>query len=281
VRTALGTFVNIERDVRHSMGRRPKEHPVVMTAQALRTLDDSQLQTFAHYDYVSDVLFAGITEAIDRDFLDGEFSILDVGGGCGYFADRILEHFPKARLTLLDNSDLLLSQNKTHSRKTLVFGSATEMIAHFRDRSFDLVFFNLSLHHFVTSGYAETRKMQRDALKQAIMVLSPRGRVVVTENLFDGFVIDNLPGRLIYALTSSKLLAPVVKRLGSNTAGCGVCFNSARAWRKEFGRSGLSELAFVGDRQQEYTLWAKLRLYLLGMQYVNRAFFWLSRSSCG
>lgn len=250
-----------------------------MSGQLLRPLENSQLQAFADYDYISDELFSGIAAQIIRDFPDGRFAFLDVGGGCGYFADHLLGYFPQARATVLDNSELLLSQNSSNDRKRTVLASATDLVDRFAGRPFDLVFFNLSLHHFVASTYTKTRRMQREALTQALAVLAPGGRIIVTENLYDGTPADNLPGFLIYTLTSSKVLAPVIKRLGANTAGCGVCFLSARAWRNEFQRLGMLERAFSSEDWTERELWRALRQRLLGVRCVSRGFFWLVPAS--
>jgi len=247
-----------------------------METTPVRKLSDTQLQTFADYDYVTDELFEGILAAIAHDFPDGVFSFLDVGGGRGFFADRLLTHFPNARATVLDNSELLLSMNAPDSRKTLLLASATDVAEHFHDRPFDIVFFNLSLHHFVAGSYAQTRALQRYAMEQVLTVLAPNGRVVVTENLFDGMFADNLPSFLVYTLTSSKVLAPIVKRFGANTAGCGVCFLSTEAWRREFRRLHLRELSFQAQLWRESTLLRRVCLRLLSVRSSSRSFFWLA-----
>jgi ubiquinone/menaquinone biosynthesis C-methylase UbiE len=247
-----------------------------MATETVRKLADSQLQTFADTDYITDSVFNGMVDAIERDFPGGQFSFLDVGGGCGFFADRLLERFPLSTATIVDNSELLLSENTAHPRKDVVLGSATELRDRFGDRSFDVVFFNLALHHFIASNYGTTRQIQREAIAQAIAVLSPRGRVVVTENLFDGMLADNLPGFLIYTLTSNSTLAPVMRRLGANTAGVGVCFLSMREWAAEFRRLGLAIRGFGGEVWHEEAPLRELRLRVLGVRRVTRAFFWLA-----
>lgn len=247
-----------------------------MEIESVRKLADSQLQTFADTDYVTEKLFDGMAQAAQRDFPDGRFTFLDVGGGCGYFTDRFLARFSNANGTVLDNSELLLSQNTPDPRKTLVLASATKIVQRFKDRSFDVVFFNLALHHFIAGTYVKTRKIQRDAIEQARAVLTPRGRIVVTENLFDGALADNLPGFLIYVLTSSAILAPVVRRLGANTAGVGVCFLSSQAWREEFRRLHLDVAAFGGEVWRECVASREFRLRLLGVKRVTRGFFWLA-----
>jgi SAM-dependent methyltransferase len=247
-----------------------------MGHMAVRKLADTQVQTFADNDYVTPELFEGICAAIAGDFPDGRFAFLDVGGGRGFFADRLLQRFPNAHGTVLDNSEILLSMNACDPRKALLLGSATELTKQLKDRNFDVAFFNLSLHHFVSDSYSASRKLQRVALEQVLGVLASRGRIVVTENLFEGFGVDNFPGFLVYVLTSSKLLAPLVRRLGANTAGCGVCFLSAHAWRREFRRIGLQELAFGAQLWRESELRRRICLRFLGVRCVSRAYFWLA-----
>ena len=247
-----------------------------MDGVTVRKLADGQLQTFADNDYVTKELFDGICAAITSDFPEERFSFLDVGGGRGLFADRLLERYPDATGTVLDNSDLLLSMNAADSRKKLVLASAIDIAQYFADCRFDVVFFNLSLHHFVTGSYHATRQLQKHALEQAIQVLSPRGRIVVTENLFEGMLADNFPSVLIYVLTSRTLFAPIVRRFGANTAGCGVCFSSERAWRQLFSQIRLRALGFGGQLWRESQLSRRVCLRLLGVRSVTRAFFWLT-----
>lgn len=246
---------------------------------AARKLADSQVQTFADNDYVTEELFNGMASAIEHDYPTGQFRFLDVGGGRGLFADRLLSRFPQARGTVLDNSELLLSMNVANERKTIVFGSALTIAERFAGLDFDIVFFNLSLHHFVGDSYSATRELQRHALAKALHLLSRHGRIAVTENLFEGFLANNFPGFLVYVLTSSKLLAPIVKRFGANTAGCGVCFLSARAWRREFSNMRLRELQFVPQLWRESARYRRVCLRLLGVKSVTRAFFWLAPPS--
>ncbi len=242
---------------------------------AVRKLADNQLQTFSHRDYVTDSLFDGIAQRVRADFKDRDFSFLDVGGGPGLFTDRLLERFPNSRGAVLDNSELLLAENTSNERKQLVLASATDMTAKLADRRFDIVFFNLSLHHFIGKTYAETRRNQRNALAQAVSLLAPRGRIVVTENFYDGIVIDNLPGWIVYTLTASGFLAPVVKRLGGNTAGCGVCYLSAGAWRNEFRRLGLRDSAFSANVWKERRLWRAACFWAMSIRSISTGFFWL------
>ena len=79
----------------------------------------------------------------------------------------------------------------------------------------------------------------RDRIKAREM-LRPNGRILVLENVWDGRRVDDLPGRLLYELTSSRALRPLIQRLGSNSAGVGVAYHSQSAWLDLFTRAGLS-----------------------------------------
>jgi SAM-dependent methyltransferase len=249
-----------------------------MPAEAVRKLSDDQLSTF-DLDYVSDELFEHIAETLTRELPGGRFNFLDVGGGKGLFADRLLARFPESTGNVLDNSEMLLSQNTADPRKTTTLASATELTQRFAPGTFDVVFFNLSLHHFVSGGYRHTRKVQRDALKAGLAVLKTGGRLIVTEQLYDGFFLSNLPGLLIFTLTSSRAFSPIVRRFGANTAGCGVCFLSRRGWRSEFRRLGLHETSFHAQISRVASIWFWVRVRLLTVRSLSRAVFCLEHGA--
>lgn len=216
------------------------EHDLLGEAKALR---EDQLQGF-DVEYVCEREWKLVEPAFDARFRDRAFSFLDVGGGNGQFADRLLDRYPRANGTVLDSARVLLEQNVSHPRKQLVLGSAEHLTRLFRER-FDLIVFNWALHHFVASTYSGTRRLQRDVLRQARALLAPAGVVSIFENLYNGFLLDGLPGRMIFHATSSAAFAPVARRLGANTAGCGVCFLSRREWEEEAFCAGLQVSSYV------------------------------------
>lgn len=248
---------------------------MVATESDTRTLSTAQLETF-HEDYVSPELFDAIAHEIEQKYRNRPFSFLDVGGGQGFFTDRLIARFPLSSATLVDNAQVLLDKNAPSRRKRLVLGSATELTSRFGGETFDIIFFNLSLHHFVGNSYAQTRRIQRDALAQAKKLVHRDGCIAVTENLFDGLVLADLPGYLIYRLTSNRTLAPVIKRLGANTAGCGVCFLSTAGWRSEFRGLGLQESAFKEIHYPIGSFWSHVKVRLLTVRSITRGVFWLA-----
>jgi hypothetical protein len=105
------------------------------------------------------------------------------------------------------------------------------------DRRFDVVFINWALHHFVLDSYRKTRAWQERILSAARGLLTARGRVSVLEDVYDGLIFTDLPGRLIYTATSIRMLGSLTRRMGANTGGCGVCFLSRRQWEGVFRRT--------------------------------------------
>jgi Methyltransferase domain len=238
----------------------------------MKQLDDSQLETF-DTEYVNDRLWKSITEKIDRDFPDGDFSFLDVGGGNGVFTDRLLGYYPNSKGTVLDNAQLLLDRNKTNSRKTIICDSVENLNG--IDNKYDLIFFNWLLHHLIGNSYSETRKNMSNALQAVIPLLTPIGRVSIFENMYDGLVIDGLPGRLIFTLTSSKAIAGFTKKMGANTAGIGVCFLSQKQWIKTISKTGLKSLEYTDD--EKWSVPWKFRVFL-HLGNIRFGHFWLTNS---
>jgi hypothetical protein len=69
----------------------------------MKQLEDSQLETF-DAEYVNDQRWKIIKAQRDKDFPNGDFNFLDVGGRNGVFADRLLEYYPNSKGTVLDNA---------------------------------------------------------------------------------------------------------------------------------------------------------------------------------
>lgn len=142
---------------------------------------------------------------------------------------------------MLDNAEVLLARNEPHPRKQLVQASVTDAGVLEGER-FDLVCFNWVLHHLVADGYGSSHAFARDALATAGRMLAPGGRISVFENLYDGLLLDRMPGWLIYRMTASSRLARFASGQGANTAGVGVCFQSRASWLETFAESGAEVL---------------------------------------
>jgi SAM-dependent methyltransferase len=179
-----------------------------------------------------------IRRSVERD----DLLFVDVGGGNGTFLDSLLRDFPRARGINVDSSPSMCEKNRTDERKAVHCGDFTSW-AERREKAssrVDVVFFNFVLHHFVSSTYSGSVANQKAALQAASRITSPDGLVVVYEINYNGAIADDLPGRLIYRATSSRLLLHFARRMGANTAGYGVCFHSELFWKRLFSEAGLS-----------------------------------------
>lgn len=239
----------------------------------MKQLEDSQLETF-DTEYVDDKRWQIIQSQIDKDFPAGDFSFLDVGGGNGVFADRLLEYYPNSRGTVLDNSQLLLNKNNIHDRKTIICDSV-ENLSKITEK-YDLICFNWLLHHLVGSSYAETRKNISAAIEAVIPLLTDRGRISIFENMYNGLIVDGLPSKLIFRLTSSKIISGFIKKMGANTAGIGVCFLSQQQWTKTLNNTNLNLLKYSDD--DKWIIPLKWRVFL-HVGNIRCGLFWLADSN--
>lgn len=237
----------------------------------MRKLSDEQVEAFDR-DYVDTRRLARVAAKIDSDFPDGSFTLLDVGGGNGRFADQLLALYPQARVTVLDNSEVLLARNKQHDRKQLRLGSANSLDA--LEESFDLISLHWLLHHLVGESFRETRANQVNTLRAARGLLSSRGRVSVFENDYHGWAPEPYPTWLIYQVTASRPLTRVAGALGANTAGVGVGFNSFEGWQRTIERSGL----FIVDHAEPDNWQRRLPWYVklaVGLSDIRVGHYWL------
>jgi SAM-dependent methyltransferase len=121
---------------------------------------------------------------------------------------------------------------------------SVERLDRFEDR-FDLVSVHWLLHHLVGASYRQTRRNQLQTLRALKGLLTPRGRISIFENMYQGWVFEDLPGRLIYHATAARTMAALSRRMGANTAGVGVCFLSRRQWMASFRDGGLEVVAYT------------------------------------
>jgi SAM-dependent methyltransferase len=197
---------------------------------AQETLSEEQLKAFYHEDFV---------EEQTRDFIalagaQGG-SVLDIGGGCGFFARR-LQANSAHRVKVLDTDHNSIAACHAAGVEA-VQGDALDP----PPGDADVVSFNLVLHHLVGASERATRGLQRKALQ----VWQGRARrVFVNEYIYESF-IANFSGWLIYRITSSRVLsaigravAKIVPSFKANTFGVGVRFRAHDEWRALFAAAG-------------------------------------------
>jgi hypothetical protein len=207
-------------------------------------LSAEQIEAFHHTDFVADQV---------RDFREmvrpsGEGLVLDVGGGCGFFAKRLMETagYP-VRVMELDPQSVAAC--RTQGVEAFLGDALAPDIR--GDERF--VSFNLILHHLVGANEPASRALQLKALR----VWHGKGvRIFVNEYIYESFVGAVSP-RLIYEITSSKILSLAGRIAGNlipafraNTFGVGVRFRSHEEWLEIFAEAGFQiEDKRIGKRE--------------------------------
>ena len=197
-----------------------------------RILAPDQLSAFYHDTFVVEQVrdFAKINPLTSG-------KLVDIGGGCGYFARALQASLPGIDVTVLDidrPSIQICEELGTPAEPA----DALSLSPVGDERG---ACFNLILHHLVGPTEGETIANQRRALATWAGSGIP---IFVNEYVYDSWFGD-FSARLIYEITASKFLSAVcgfvgrfVPVLRANTFGVGVRFHSRKAWIKLFESAG-------------------------------------------
>ncbi|MDB2668338.1 class I SAM-dependent methyltransferase [Alphaproteobacteria bacterium] len=162
---------------------------------------------------------------------------LDVGGGVGVFAEHVAKLQEGTQIDVIEPGTEAHGKFRKSEGIKLIKGYFPNIKL---SQKYDFVLFNLVLHHMLDENHFKTRELQRAALREAAKILKKNGVIVVQENIYDPLFGRDLSGRLIYYFTRSKIFEKIFRRLGANTAGEGVSFNSDKEWEAIMTESGLS-----------------------------------------
>jgi hypothetical protein len=237
-------------------------------------LDDTQLAAFDR-EYIHGVRWSFFQTAVESQFSDvRSLRFLDIGGGAGHFATRVRAVYPGWSVHVLDISDILL--NVARSKGIIITkGSVLDDVPDRFVGAFDVVSANLMLHHLIGVKDAQTTTNVARALSNMRKLVAPEGLVSVFEDNYLGYVFHDWPGRLIYELTQRQGIAPQPRRFGANTAGVGVRFRSARAWRGIFESDGFAVRSVNFDTDIDYGV-GRVKKCLLNIKELNSCHFYLT-----
>ncbi|MCB1756179.1 MAG: class I SAM-dependent methyltransferase [Gammaproteobacteria bacterium] len=190
---------------------------------------------------------------------NGALKGLDVGGGVGTFASHVCTLVSGCQITVIDKSSL--ARDGFVANPGLRFEEA-DFLSMDETTRYDFIIMKTVLHHFIGEGETETRANQLAALEKARRLLKPDGLLLIEENFYEDFFGKDLIGRFILALTQPRLLEPLIRRLGANTAGEGVRFRSLHGWKDLFAESGLEidTLEKSPTWGTDFPLWQRLPL---------------------
>jgi SAM-dependent methyltransferase len=200
--------------------------------------------------------------------------VVDIGGGCGYFAKE-LNAKTGLRVRVIDSDERSIEACARHNIKSIegVIGDALNPEVKGDE---DVVCFNLLLHHLIAKNEHETRELQ----KKAIVAWRDKVRYVfVNEYIYDSF-FGYASGRIIFEITKSKLLSAigrlvseVVPSFKANTFGVGVRFRAHAEWIELFEECGY-EVVSKAYSEPDYT---SLPLRALLIREVRKDSFLLKR----
>lgn len=202
---------------------------------------------------------AELLNNLGSDRLEG----LDVGGGIGRYAQLVCDQVPGCRMVVLDKSELADDAFVDDERLEL---KNADYFTFEPGRLYDFLIFKTVLHHFISDNEADTADLQRRALRKAHKLLRPGGLLLIEENYYQGVLGDDLPGRLIFAVTRQRWIEDIVRKLGANTAGEGVRFRSFGSWQKMLEQEGfaLRSLTCSPTWGRSWPLWQRLPLISSG-----------------
>lgn len=219
------------------------------------TLDRSQLDEFNFKGFV-EYQFHALKTFFDRGLmrLAPSDCIVDIGGGCGYFAKKISELHPRVKVYETDPKSV------EHCHATGVEAHLVDALDPMLVGDEKLVCFNLILHHLIGRNETETAQLQAAALMPW-----KRCYVFVNEYCYQSFVDHTMSGRLIWAITSSRVLSAMGKVVGrfvpslrANTFGIGVRFRSSPEWVAFFENAGFRVVAIVDGEVEPVSLARRL-----------------------
>ena len=224
-------------------------------------LNQSQLSQFHIDDFASLQLeyFQELTKG-QQKILDKK--VVDVGGGSGFFAKKMVEKYP-CRVKVID-MDKEAPRKCNEDSNYAIEGFYGDALSPPISGDEGVICFNLVLHHLVGNDNIESTHLQ----KNAISCWKDQAEVLfVTEYIYESF-IKNISGRLIYEITSSKVLSSLAKlvsrfvpALRANTFYTGVRFRSHEEWIGLFKSCGYEVISSVLGTNNNVSL--PLRLLLI------------------
>ncbi len=201
-----------------------------------KTLNVEQVSAFYHDAFVQQQVEHFKTIALPG--INTGKVVVDIGGGCGYFANAIKKDL-NIPTRVIDMDAVSVETAKTLGLEAMI-GDALHPL---KKSDEGVVCFNLILHHLVAHSEAETLVLQ----SRAITAWRENNvKVFVNEYIYESW-IANFSGWLIYQITKNKLLSAIGKTvsrvmpsLKANTFGVGVRFRSNSEWKKIFEKSGFT-----------------------------------------
>lgn len=221
-------------------------------------LSQDQIRAFYHDSFVESQV-KDFIQLIGTSSNSWQKKVVDVGGGCGYFA-KALQDSTSFEVRVIDTD----SQSVAYCRQAGLDASVDDALNPTPAGDEFVVCFNLVLHHLVGATEAETRNLQRRALS-AWGKRAPS--IFVNEYIYESFFLPDISGWLIFQITGNaylsrfcRLISKIAPSLSANTFGVGVRFRSHVEWREMFQDLGFDIAGTVKGRREGISLPRRLLL---------------------
>lgn len=210
--------------------------------------------------------------------LKKSLSILDVGGGAGFFAKwikgQIIEGGGKTaclKITVMDSSRYETWDGEDGINYVLCDAVNADQV--FEKESFDYIFCNMFVHHLIGRTFGESEKIRDQVFVALKKILKPEGRIMITDNVNNGFLFNEASSRILFALTSCQnpIIKKVLFRFGAHSAGSGVCMMSLKMWNRLFMSAKLEIVEQKLTRPDKWNIVKKI--FLMSKEYCEGVLF--------
>jgi ubiquinone/menaquinone biosynthesis C-methylase UbiE len=190
--------------------------------------------------------FARYENVLKNISRDKKIKVLDMGGGSGNFAFALARYFKEngydAEVSLLDITRYSTWEQYADSVHFFE-GSVFDADKYFERNNFDIIFLNRICHHLVQTSWRKTIKAISALLMSTQALLKNDGGggyLCVSEVYYECSWLKEISSFIIYFLSSIQvpLIAKLLRKVGSKSAGVGVCFLSINRWKKILTEAG-------------------------------------------
>jgi len=209
----------------------------------MKTINESQKIQYEKLDKsICKELLSRFEPHISKYKNNDSIKILDIGGASGHFALEVKEYFAdkNCEVIVVDNT-AFDTWGEFSNKIKFIQSSADNLDTFFGENTFDLIFVNRLFHHLVRESWKKTIDGISSIMGKIYKILKNDGQLCITDHFYNGLVFDNICSKIIYMASSStfKPIMKICKKIGSLSAGVGVCFLSYNMWLKLLSENNL------------------------------------------
>lgn len=255
---------------------------VSRTTYHKKNINSYQKEKFEEFEknHANNLLLTYETVLEQKKTLSRRIRILDIGGASGNFAMALHEYFGDCEHDIYV-LDITKYDTWAQYGENIHFieGSSFELEKLFSSDSFDIIFVNYVFHHLIQSSWKKTNDGIRFMLNSINKLLADGGNLCVSECYYGRQNLDGFFSFMIYKFSTIKfvLIAKLMRKIGSKSAGVGVCFLSKGRWKKLFTELQYTLVELIeGNERYIKKLGIKEQYFYFilknGMQFIDRGY---------